>query len=120
VALQSTIKWHRVADSIEAIDWQPNQMAVAEAGGRKITLIQQGSNVYACAYSCPHASGALADGWLDAAGHLVCPLHRYKFNLTNGRNTTGEGYYLKTYAVEVREAGVFVGFEEGRRMLHGF
>jgi 3-phenylpropionate/trans-cinnamate dioxygenase ferredoxin subunit len=27
---------------------------------------------------------------------------------------SGEGYYLKTYPVEEREDGVFVGFEESR------
>ena len=107
--LQPVVKWHKLADSIDDIAWQPNQLAVAEAAGRKLTLIRRGDTLHACAYGCPHASGVLADGWLDAAGRLVCPLHKYKFDVTNGRNTSGEGYKLKTYAVEVREAGVFVG-----------
>jgi len=32
--------------------------------------------------------------------------------LHNGRNVSGEGYYLRTYPVEERKAGIFIGFEE--------
>lgn len=106
------VKWFKVADSKTELNWQPNNLLAAEVGGKKITLARVGSDIYACAYKCPHASGILADGFIDATGNVVCPLHRYKFNLTNGRNVSGEGYYLKVYAIEEREAGLFVGFEE--------
>jgi len=107
-----TIKWHKIADSQHELPWQQNNLAIVEAGGKKITLAKVNNEVFACAYKCPHASGLLADGFIDAVGNIVCPLHRYKFNPTNGRNVSGEGYYLKVYAVEEREAGLFVGFEE--------
>ena len=66
----------------------------------------------ACASQCPHAGGQMADGHIDALGNIVCPLHRYKFSLQNGGNVTGEGYFLKTYPVEIREEGIFIGIEE--------
>ena len=110
--MQNNIKWYKIADSKEELLWQQNNMTIAEAGGKKITLAKVNNEVYACAHKCPHASGILADGFIDATGNIVCPLHRYKFNLTNGRNVSGEGYYLKVYAIEEREAGLFVGFEE--------
>lgn len=106
------IKWFKVAESKNEIFWQENNMAIAEVGGKKITLAKRGDKVFACAYKCPHASGILADGFIDATGNIVCPLHRYKFNLATGRNVSGEGYHLKVYAVEEREAGLFIGFEE--------
>ncbi|MCW3105958.1 MAG: ferredoxin [Segetibacter sp.] len=106
------IKWFKVADSKNELQWQDNNLMVAEAGGKKITLARVAGEVHACAYKCPHASGILADGFIDATGNIVCPLHRYRFSLTNGRNISGEGYYLKVYAIEEREAGIFVGFEE--------
>jgi 3-phenylpropionate/trans-cinnamate dioxygenase ferredoxin subunit len=31
--------------------------------------------------------------------------------MKNGRNVSGEGYYLKHWPVEVREEGVYVGLE---------
>lgn len=105
------VKWFKVANSINEIQWQ-NNLAVAEAGGKKVTLAKINENLFACAYKCPHAGGILANGFIDAAQNIVCPLHRYKFNLANGRNVSGEGYYLKIYAVEQRETGIFIGFEE--------
>jgi 3-phenylpropionate/trans-cinnamate dioxygenase ferredoxin subunit len=53
----------------------------------------------------------MAEGFIDSLGNAVCPLHRYKFSLKNGRNATGEDY-LKTYPIEVNNEGVFVVFEE--------
>lgn len=110
------IKWFKVADSINEIQWQQNNLAIAEAGSKKITLAKIGDNIFACAYKCPHAGGILADGYLETTGNIVCPLHRYKFNVTNGRNVSGEGYYLKVFAVEEREAGLFIGLEESNRL----
>lgn len=106
------VKWHKIANSIINIDWQPNDLALIMVAGKTITLARYNNQIFACAHKCPHASGVLADGWLDATGQIICPLHRYKFNLSNGRNTTGEGYYLKIYAIEERAAGLFIGFEE--------
>lgn len=97
-----------IAPSIAALPWQNNNLCVVEVHGKKITLALHHNQLFACAYKCPHASGVMADGFIDALGNITCPLHRYKFSLTNGRNTSGEGYYLKTYEVEVNDKGVFV------------
>lgn len=109
---EKKIKWYKVADGKDMIEWQINNLALAEAGGRKFTLAKINNEIFACAHTCPHAGGILADGFIDALGNIVCPLHRYKFSLQNGRNVSGEGYYLKTYPAEEREAGIFIGFEE--------
>lgn len=106
------ITWHKIAESEDAIDFQANGMCVVEADGKKISLAKYQNEFFAFAYKCPHASGIMADGFIDALGNAVCPLHRYKFSLKNGRNVTGEGYYLKTYAVKKDDEGVFIGFEE--------
>lgn len=45
------------------------------------------------------------------------PLASLKFSLQNGRNVTGEGYYLKTYTVQVKEDGIFIGIEENGNMF---
>ena len=104
-------KWHKIADSIGELEFNRDNMLVAEADGKKLTLAKTSNGLFACAHKCPHAGGILADGFIDAVGNIVCPLHRYKFSLQNGRNTSGEGYYINTYPVELREDGVYVGFE---------
>lgn len=105
------IKWHKVAEDINELAWQQNNMAVIEADGKKVTIARFKEELFVFAYKCPHASGVLADGFIDALGNVVCPMHRYKFNMQNGRNTSGEGYYMKTYHIEKRTEGIFVGIE---------
>ncbi len=106
------MNWVRIAEDIREISWQENDLAVVEANDKKVTLCRRNNQLFACAYKCPHAGVAMADGYLDPAGNIVCPLHRYKFSLLNGRNVSGEGYYLKTYPVEQREDGIYVGMEK--------
>ena len=108
---EKTIQWFKIAESVQAINWQSNNMLVVEVNDTKVSLAQFNQKLFAFAYKCPHASGIMANGFIDAVGNAVCPLHRYKFNLTTGRNSSGEGYYLKTYLVEERVDGVYVGFE---------
>ena len=100
--------WQKIAESIHELPFAANNIAVVEMAGKKICVGQYNGKLYAFAYKCPHASGIMADGYIDALGNIVCPVHRYKFNLQNGRNTSGEGYYLKRWAVEEREDGVYV------------
>jgi nitrite reductase/ring-hydroxylating ferredoxin subunit len=104
--------WHKIADSREEIAFSENGMTTIKAGGKNICLAKNKDILSACASQCPHAGGQMADGHIDALGNIVCPLHRYKFSLQNGRNVTGEGYFLKTYPVEIREEGIFIGIEE--------
>ena len=103
-------EWHKIGDSEAVFQWQQNQMCVIEVNGRKITLARHQEALYAFAYKCPHASGIMADGFVDALGQVVCPLHRYRFSIKNGRNTSGEGYYLKTYQLEQRTDGIYIAF----------
>jgi 3-phenylpropionate/trans-cinnamate dioxygenase ferredoxin subunit len=106
-------QWFKLADTPRELPWQANSMCIVSANGKTLTLAKHNDQLFGFAHKCPHASGIMADGFLDALGNVVCPLHRYKFNMQNGRNVTGEGYYLKTYPVETREDGLYIGFETG-------
>jgi nitrite reductase/ring-hydroxylating ferredoxin subunit len=102
------LQWQKIAESINELKFAANHIAVVETAGKKICVGRHNGKLYAFAYKCPHASGIMADGYIDALGNIVCPVHRYKFSLQNGRNTSGEGYYLKHWAVEERVDGVYV------------
>jgi len=104
--------WYKIADFEESLPWQENSMCLVTAGDKKMTLARFNGQLFAFAYKCPHASGIMADGYLNAAGQVTCPLHRYRFDIKNGRNTSGEGYFLKTYLVEKRPEGIFAGWED--------
>ena len=106
------INWHRVAEYEHEIFFTENNIAIVSANGKRICLGKYNNKLFAFAYTCPHAGGILADGQIDSLGNVVCPLHRYKYSIVNGRNVSGEGYYLKHWPVEMREAGIYVGLEE--------
>jgi nitrite reductase/ring-hydroxylating ferredoxin subunit len=104
--------WHKIASAIEELDFASNNIALTEVNGKKICIGKFKENIFAFAHKCPHAGGVMADGFIDALGNVVCPIHRYKYDMKNGRNVTGEGYYLKNWPVELRSDGVFVGMEK--------
>jgi nitrite reductase/ring-hydroxylating ferredoxin subunit len=106
-------KWYKVAESEAGMEWNENGITVVEVKDKKICLCKFEDGWFAFAYKCPHAGGLLDGGYIDAVGNVVCPVHRYKFSLKNGRNTSGEGYALKTYPAELRSDGLFIGLEEG-------
>lgn len=108
-----TYTYHKIADSEEELDFQSNNIAAIDVKGRKMCIGKHGGSLFAFAYKCPHAAGLLANGWIDLKGNVVCPLHQYKFSLANGRNVTGEGYYMKCWPVEKRGEEVWVGLEAG-------
>jgi 3-phenylpropionate/trans-cinnamate dioxygenase ferredoxin subunit len=106
------INWIRIADHINELPFAENNIAIAELKGKKICIGRFNDQYFAYTYKCPHAGGILADGYIDAVGNVVCPLHRYKYNMENGRNSSGEGYYLKHWPLELRDNAVYIGVEE--------
>ena len=104
--------WHKIADFIDEIPFATNNIAVVDVDGKNICVGRFNDQLFAFAYKCPHAGGFLADGFIDAMGNVVCPLHRYKYDMKNGRNVSGEGYYLKHWPIKIENEAVYVGFEE--------
>lgn len=103
--------WHKLSGSREALQMPESGLREMELAGKRICISLVNDRVRACAAKCPHAGGILADGYIDNFGHIVCPVHRYRFSPENGRNMSGEGYFLKTYPVEEREDGIYIGIE---------
>jgi len=103
--------WVLVTDAPLSLNWPKNQLLDLEVEDKKITLARFKEGYFAFTQKCPHASGRMAQGYINPLGQVVCPLHRYAFDMKNGRNTTGEGYFLKTYPVELRPNGLFIGFK---------
>ncbi len=104
--------WHKLGDTRESLAIPEHGLLETEIAGKKLCIALVKDQLFACTALCPHAGGHMAQGYTDALGNIVCPIHRYKFDLRNGRNSSGEGYFLKTFPVQVREDGIFVGFEK--------
>ncbi len=73
----------------------------------RLALTREGQTVSALSARCPHAAGPLDRGWVED-GELVCPLHRWRFRLADGRCTTVRGNTIPRYDCEVRGESVWV------------
>lgn len=116
--MAENFEWIKVAESEAEINFNSSNIAELMAGERKICIAKFEQQLFAFSNKCPHASGLFVEGYIDAVGNVVCPIHRYKFNMRNGRNVTGEGYFLKHWPVEVKEDGIYVGLQKNK--LFGF
>ena len=105
--------FYKIADYEAELHFGANDIAVADLKDKRICIGRFAGGLVAFPYKCPHAAGLLANGWIDAKGNVVCPLHQYKFSMATGRNVTGEGYYMKRWPVERRGDEIWVGQEAG-------
>jgi len=100
--------WHKI-DELTTQTLEENKLTEVSVADKRIGLLKRSGSFYAFTAKCPHAGAPLCGGWLDPQGRIVCPDHKYRFDPANGRNTTGEGYKLFTYPVEIRDEEIFVG-----------
>ena len=99
------MKWYKVLDND---DLKYPFIKKAKAGGTSVCLVGVDNEVHALATKCPHAGADISQGWCKD-GKLVCPYHRYSYDIFTGRGSPGQGDYIKTYPVEMRDDGVYVG-----------
>ena len=103
--------WTKIALNIQEIIFQKNNVSPIEIGGKTICIIKTFNGLKACSAKCPHAGGDLSQGFLDKKENIICPVHGYRFSLNNGRDTNGEGYFLKIYKVKENDDGIFIELE---------
>ena len=111
------INWHKI-ENISFTSLAENKLIEISVFEKKIGLLKRNNMVHAFTAACPHAGASLCNGWLDAFGRIVCPEHKYRFDPTNGRNTSGEGYKLFTYPVEIRDDEIYVGLPQTLNPSH--
>ncbi len=78
--------------------------------GTKLTFVKDQGKVFVFQSKCPHAGGLLFDGWCKEH-KLVCPIHRYTYDLETGRGGEGQGDYIRKYPLKIKEDGIYIGFK---------
>ena len=78
----------------------PGDTLAVEVDGRAIVLLRDGDHYRAAQRWCPHQRGDLADG-VVSRGHLICPVHGWRFDVATGRLDGSSETCLATYAVRV-------------------
>lgn len=121
---RTVIRWHRIFGSLdEALSRVPRgKFTTMYVGGRKVCVVNTSveetliSPTFAAIEErCPHNGFLLSKGWIvqdDTGCSIVCPLHRYAFDVNTGKRKNGGGEAARSFPVEVREDGVFLGTEE--------
>jgi nitrite reductase/ring-hydroxylating ferredoxin subunit len=101
------MKWYKVPD-VENTD-KPFIKKV-KAGGKSICLVGYEGELFALSSTCPHAGEDLSRGWCKDK-KLVCPVHRFSYNLNTGRGSEGQNDYVDVFPVEVKKDGIYIGIE---------
>jgi nitrite reductase/ring-hydroxylating ferredoxin subunit len=108
-------------------DFPENEFRVLEIDGREIGIVRTGGGVFAVRNRCPHQGAAICAGFVtgtmrasapqqfdyaDDASVVVCPWHRWEFELATGRAVGGiSSKRLVTYPVEVVDGQVYVALK---------
>ena len=96
--------WYKIADS-QASD--VDFIRTVTVSGRQLLLVCHDGAFTVTQSICPHAGAHLGGGWCKN-GKLVCPYHRYEYDLKTGRGLPGQGDYIEVYSTDVREDGIYV------------
>ena len=75
---------------------------------KAVLLVLHKGEYYLVKNKCPHQGISLEKSVCED-GFIVCPWHRYGFDLKTGKG--GGGLHLENYPIEIREDGWYAGFE---------
>ena len=102
----ANLVWHRVA----GVDELPeNRVKPVTCGVQTICLTHYQGRYGALSNKCPHQGGPLGEGSIEN-GWLRCPWHGWDYHPITGKSEYDD--VVPSFPVEVREDGVYVGFEE--------
>ena len=82
-----------------------------EVNNRVIAIFNIEGRFYAIDDACPHMGASLSAGYLDGCV-VACPLHAWRFDVTDGTWCDNPRVATDAFPIEVRQDRIFVGFEE--------
>lgn len=100
------LSWHKIEIEIPAEDF----IKLVVVRGKKLCLIRYAGELFLIQHSCPHAAGSLSRGWCEK-GRIICPVHRYAYQLNSGRGDPGQGDYIECYPLRQEADGLYAGFK---------
>lgn len=108
------LTWYRIFPSESAAKQQvpAGRAATISVVGKKICIAHSKEGLFAVNDRCPHNGASLGRGYCSEENSIVCPLHRYHFDLRTGRARSGIADVVETYPLDIREDGVFIGLTE--------
>lgn len=77
--------------------------------GRRLIVVRCGDDVYAINSTCPHKGAPLSDGCVSVARReVICPWHRFRFDLVTGKSVTNPDLGTRAYSTVVQDGKVYI------------
>lgn len=92
-------EWHRVEDPRAQQVLAQDGLTEILVSRKRLVLVRWQEQFYCLDARCPHQGGPLGGGYLEKNGELVCPWHRFRFDICSGSGSSG-GYFVNTYPVK--------------------
>jgi nitrite reductase/ring-hydroxylating ferredoxin subunit len=108
------MEWFKVFDT--EVLHRADFLSAITVNGKKLCAVKAGDEIFFTQAYCPHAGAGLSGGWCKD-GKLICPFHRYEYDLQTGRGAPGQGDYIDVYPAEKRPDGVYVGLPQKFNLL---
>lgn len=99
------LAWHK---AVGADDLDEGEVTVCPVGLKTVALTKLEGRYGAIDNRCPHQGGPLGQGTLEN-DKIRCPWHGFDFDPFTGEAAGGPDFNVRTYPVEVREDGIYVG-----------
>lgn len=100
------MEWIKVLDDPEAL--AEGSVTEISAGGRTLALSKVDGTICALDGVCAHDGGPLGRGTIEN-GRVRCPWHGWEFDPCSGEYRYNPEKKVRSFAVEVRDDGVYVG-----------
>ena len=104
----SRLVWYRVLGHDEL---QEGRVKPVTCARQTICMTHHEGRYAALDNKCPHQGGPLGEGSIEN-GWLRCPWHGWDYDPLTGKPPGGYDDGVATYSVDVRDDGIYVGFEE--------
>ena len=101
------LTWRKALEPGELADGRVKEVCF---GRYTLAMVRFDGKITALDGTCPHRGGPLSEGVIEH-GMVHCPWHGWEFHPHTGAPPEEGGESVKTYPVEVREDGVYVGIE---------
>ena len=104
----ASLKWYKV---LELDELPEGRVKTVTADNISFAITHFEGKYSALDNRCPHQGGPLGEGTIEK-GWLRCPWHGWDFHPSTGKPPGGYDDGVKTFSVEVRDDGIYIGLPE--------
>lgn len=107
--MSGSLEWKLLFNSIDDLEKTliKNKAGKVQLEGEWYCLLYTGEELFAFETECPHQNFPLL-GASCQEGKLICPLHKFQFNLASGQ---GHGLSLSTFPIKKEEGKYYIGLQ---------